>query len=51
MDERRRNKDCMKEPDAKLMLSGRDGMIVGYNVQSAVDAGSGLIIHHEVMDG
>jgi hypothetical protein len=41
----------MKEPDAKLMLSGRDGMIVGYNVQSAVDAGSGLIIHHEVMDG
>jgi transposase len=50
MDGRRRNQACMTEPDAKLMRSGRDGMIVGYNVQSAVDAGSGLIIHHEVTD-
>ena len=25
-------------------------MVVGYNVQSAVDADSGLIIHHEVTD-
>ena len=50
MDERGRNQACMTEPDAKLMRSGREGMVVGYNVQSAVDADSGLIIHHEVTD-
>jgi transposase len=50
MDERGRNQACMTEPDAKLMRSGREGMVVGYNVQSAVDADSGLIIHHEVVD-
>ena len=33
-----------------LMRSGREGMLVGYNIQSAVDAESGLIIHHEVTD-
>ena len=32
------------------MRSGREGMLVGYNIQSAVDADSGLIIHHEVTD-
>lgn len=41
---------CTTEPDAKLMRSGREGMVVGYNVQSAVEASSGLIIHHEVTD-
>ena len=50
MDERGRNQACITEPDAKLMRSGREGMLVGYNVQSAVDADSGLIIHHEVTD-
>ncbi|MCZ6641765.1 MAG: transposase [Gammaproteobacteria bacterium] len=30
------------------MRSGRDGMVLGYNVQSAVEADSGLIVHHEV---
>ena len=50
MDERGRNQACMTEPEAKLMRSGREGMVVGYNVQSAVDADSGLIIHHEVTD-
>ena len=50
MDERGRNQACMTEPDAKLMRSGREGMVVGYNVQSAVDADSGLIIHYEVTD-
>jgi transposase len=50
MDERGRNQACLTEPDAKLMRSGREGMVVGYNVQSAVDADSGLIIHHEVTD-
>lgn len=50
MEARGRNQACMTEPDAKLMRSGREGMVVGYNVQSAVDADSGLIIHHEVTD-
>lgn len=50
MDERGRNQACMTEPEAKLMRSGREGMVVGYNVQSAVDSDSGLIIHHEVTD-
>jgi hypothetical protein len=46
MDERGRNQACITELDAKR----RDGMLVGYNVQSAVDADSGLIIHYEVAD-
>ena len=50
MDERGRNQACITEPDAKLMRSGREGMLVGYNIQSVVDADSGLIIHHEVTD-
>jgi transposase len=50
MEARGRNQACMTEPDARLMRSGREGMVVGYNVQSAVDADSGLIIHHEVTD-
>ena len=50
MGERGRNQACITEPDAKLMRSGREGMLVGYNIQSAVDADSGLIIHHEVTD-
>jgi len=50
MDERGRNQACMTEPQAKLMRSGREGMVVGYNVQSAVDSDSGLIIHQEVTD-
>jgi transposase len=39
---------CASEPDAKLMRSGREGMVVGYNVQSAVDTESGVVVHHEV---
>lgn len=39
---------CETEPDAKLMRSGREGVFVGYNVQTAVDTDSGLIVHHEV---
>jgi len=50
MDERGCNQACVTEPDARLMRSGREGMVVGYNVQSAVDAESGLIVHHEVTD-
>ena len=45
-----RNQACSTEPEAKLLRSGREGMIVGYNVQSAVDAETGLIVHHDVTD-
>ena len=30
------------------MRSGREGPILGYNVQAAVDTDSGLIVHHEI---
>lgn len=39
---------CTTEPDARLMRSGREGLVLGYNIQNAVEASSGLIIHHEV---
>jgi transposase len=48
MDAGRRNEHCATEPEARLMRSGRDGMVLGYNLQSAVDGDSGLIVHHEV---
>ena len=50
MDEHESNQHCTTEPDAKLMRSGREGMVLGYNVQTAVDTDSGLIVHHEVTD-
>lgn len=37
----------MGEPEARLMRSA-EGKVVAYNVQSAVDAQHGLIVHHEV---
>lgn len=48
MDERESNQHCSTEPGAKLMRSGREGIVLGYNVQSAVDTDSGLIVHHDV---
>lgn len=48
MDLGERDQHCDTEPDARIMRSGRDGMVLGYNVQTAVDADSGLIVHHEV---
>lgn len=39
---------CETEPEAKRMRSGREGIVVGYNVQSAVDTETGLIVYHEV---
>lgn len=48
MDASSQNEHCATEPDAHLMRSGRDGMVLGYNVQTAVEAGSGLIAHHDV---
>lgn len=50
MDARGSHQHCATEPDAKLMRSGREGMVVGYNLQSAVEAESGVIVHHEVTD-
>lgn len=48
MDEGSRNEHCPTEPDARLMRSGREGTVLGYNVQTAVDEASGLIVHHAV---
>lgn len=48
MDEAGTNQYCASEPEARLMRSGREGPILGYNVQAAVDADSGLIVHHEI---
>ncbi len=48
MDEGNRNEHCESEPEARLTLSGREGRLLGYNVQSAVEAESRLIVHHEV---
>jgi transposase len=48
MDEAGRNEHCESEPEARLQRSGREGPVLGYNVQSAVEADSGLIVHHEV---
>ncbi|OZB35387.1 MAG: hypothetical protein B7X50_14170, partial [Alishewanella sp. 34-51-39] len=39
---------CRTEPDAKLMKSGREGMVVGYNAQNAVDEKHQLIVHHDL---
>ena len=48
MDAGERDQHCGTEPDARIMRSGRDGMVLGYNVQTAVEADTGLIVHHEV---
>lgn len=48
MDETNAQQYCATEPEARLMRSGREGMVLGYNIQAAVDTGSGLIVHHEV---
>jgi len=39
---------CPTEPDAKLMKSGRHGIVVGYNAQHAVDEQHQLILCHEL---
>ena len=39
---------CRTEPEARLMKSGREGMVVGYNAQNAVDGAHQLIVHHEL---
>ncbi len=39
---------CKTEESAKLMRSGRNGMVVGYNAQNAVDSKHQVVIHHEL---
>jgi transposase len=39
---------CLSEPEARLMRSGREGMVVGYNAQNVVDEKHQLIISHEL---
>ena len=36
------------DPDSRLLQKGRMGMLVGYNVQSAVDTENKLIVAHDV---
>ncbi len=50
MDEVGRNEHCATEPQARLLRSGREGIVLGYNVQVAVDADTGVIVHHDVTD-
>ncbi len=48
MDAEGRDEHCETEPESRLMRSGREGTVLGYNVQTAVDEASGVIVHHEV---
>lgn len=48
LDAQGKTQHCRTEPDAKLMRSGREGMVVGYNAQNAVDEKHQLIVHHEL---
>lgn len=48
MDAEARDEHCETEPEARLMRSGREGTVLGYNVQTAVDDASGVIVHHAV---
>jgi hypothetical protein len=49
MDATGRNQYCRTEPEATIMRSGRDGKILGYNAQSAVDVETGLIVAHDLV--
>ena len=42
------NQHCETEADARLLRSPGRGNVLGYNVQTAVEAQTGLIVHHEV---
>lgn len=48
MVEEDKSQHCRTETDAKLMKSGRSGMVAGYNAQNAVDSQHQLIIAHEL---
>lgn len=40
----------LTDPDSRKMRTGQGGWVIGYNVQLAVEAEHGLIIHHEVVN-
>lgn len=40
---------ALTDPDSRKMRTGRGEWVIGYNVQLAVEAEHGLIIHHEVV--
>lgn len=44
-----REQYCRTEPEATIMRSGRDGKVLGYNAQSAVDPETGLIVAHDLV--
>jgi transposase len=48
MDDSGSDEHCDTEPQARLMRSGREGTVLGYNVQTAVEETSRVIVHHEV---
>lgn len=48
MEELERKQVALTDPDARVMPSAQGGMVVGFNVQAAVDGRHGLIVHHEV---
>lgn len=48
LEESGKSHHCTTEEDAKLMRSGRNGMIVGYNAQNAVDSKNQIVAHHEL---
>jgi transposase len=50
LDEEGRNTLVDGEPDARQMGTGKGPKPPAYNVQTAVDAECGLIVHHEVSD-
>jgi len=50
MDEQGLSHVCETEAEVKRMRSGREGIIAGYNIQTAVDDETGLIVHHDVTD-
>ncbi|MBK82198.1 MAG: IS5/IS1182 family transposase [Gammaproteobacteria bacterium] len=43
-----KSQHCRTEPEARLMRSGRNGSVLGYNIQSVVETAHKLIVHHEV---
>lgn len=40
----------LTDPDSRKMRTGQGGWVIGYNVQLAVEAEHGLILHHEVVN-
>ncbi len=43
-----KSQHCRTEPDARIMKSGREGFVLGYNVQSSVDTTHKFILHHDL---